>query len=317
MRDKVQLLIEETGCDRGEAELALSMCGYEVEEAVRAIPRLLKNIVVLKGKFALTEADQYGLFLVILNTKSGVLVRSRAVLSYNPAVYTVSLEKDWFEFEKQLYACRLWEGSLPPESLELEQALALRFRGASPEDWERLGQEAAGHLGEQLSAALAPLFRGRAPALKLQRDILDLGQFQSLRGDSGPAARPAGRSSRPLPRADELLVLRLSVEEDPKGIAAANLRAGDMVSARIVDARDIAQYLAKLFGGHSEGGPTPILVPVEAIEAVPTDRLLVRVRFSLGVCGDAEVATDAHIKAVRVALRHQDRLSWWRRIFKV
>ena len=33
MKDKIELLMEETGCDRGEAELALEMSGYEVEEA--------------------------------------------------------------------------------------------------------------------------------------------------------------------------------------------------------------------------------------------------------------------------------------------
>ena len=114
--DNIALLMAETGCDQAEAELALEMCGYEVELAVKAIPRLLKNIVVLKGKFIAPELNQFGLLLVILNIKTRKLVRSRAVLSYNPAVYAVSLDRDWFEFEKHLYGCRLWEGSLQTES---------------------------------------------------------------------------------------------------------------------------------------------------------------------------------------------------------
>jgi len=67
IQDKIALLMEETGCERGEAELALEMCGYQVEEAVKAIGRLLRNIVVLKAKFLHSEQSQYGLFLVVLN----------------------------------------------------------------------------------------------------------------------------------------------------------------------------------------------------------------------------------------------------------
>ena len=50
MRDKVALLMDETGCDRAEAELALELCGYDLENAVAAVPRLFQNILVLKGR---------------------------------------------------------------------------------------------------------------------------------------------------------------------------------------------------------------------------------------------------------------------------
>src|SRR5687768_6010354 len=119
MQDKIALLMEETGCDRGEAELALEMCGFELEEAVRALPRLLKNIAVVKARFVHPERDRFGLLLAVLNTKSCAVLRARAVVSFNPAVYAASLEKDWFEFEKYLYGCRLWEGSLQAESFEI------------------------------------------------------------------------------------------------------------------------------------------------------------------------------------------------------
>src|SRR5439155_6607012 len=98
--------MEETGCDQGEAELALEMCGYRVEEAVKTIARLLRNIVVIKGKFMHPDSSQFGLFLIILNIKALDLLRCRAVLSFNPEVYSVGLEKGWFEFEKFLYGCR-------------------------------------------------------------------------------------------------------------------------------------------------------------------------------------------------------------------
>ena len=299
--DNIALLMAETGCDQAEAELALEMCGYEVELAVKAIPRLLKNIVVLKGKFIAPELNQFGLLLVILNIKTRKLVRSRAVLSYNPAVYAVSLDRDWFEFEKHLYGCRLWEGSLQTESLEVEQSLAHHFRAGA----------AAGAKDDILSA-LKKLLRGQAVELKLKEDVLDLGQFQSLRSDPAPAGK-ARRASQAW-KEQGLLILKVSLEEDPAGIPAGELRAGDMVGAVIKDPRDIAQYLSKLFGGHSEAGPAPILAPVEAIEGDAAG-LLARVRFSVGVCGDAVLPTDGRFKVVR-GTGAQENVSWWRRFFK-
>lgn len=302
----------ETGCEQGEAELALEMCGFDVEQAIKAVPRLLKNIVALKGKLMQPQENRFGVLLVVLNIKTRALLRSRAVLSYNPAVYAVPLEKDWFEFEKHLYACRLWEGSLQAESLEIEQAVASHFRaGGAPKAFEP-GEAASDAAEADLAGMLRNLLRAPSLEFHLKSDLLDLGQFQSLRSD--PGAAPSGRpAARPQARAQELLILKAALEEDPEGVPAAELRAGDLVPVFITDARDIAQYLARVFGGHSEKGPVAISAPVEAIEAQPPG-LLVRVRFSVGVCGDAPLGEGARVKAFRQSER--DGVSWWRRFFR-
>ena len=314
MKDKIELLMEETGCDRGEAELALEMCGYEVEEAVRQIPRLLRDICALKGKFVLPEANQHGLVLVVLNLKSRKVLRARAVMSYDPAVCAIGLEEEWFAFEKHLYGCRLWDGSLPSESLEIEQRLIAHFRAAPPEIFGRLREMASADAAEMLAAPLRGYFHDPGLGLRLKKDILDLGQFQSLRKAPAPAARrdkPAPRTPPP----EDLLVLKIALEEDPEGIAASELHAGDLVSARIVDGRDIAQYLARLFGGLTAQGPVPIEAPVEAIESVEGG-VLVRARFAVGVAGDGVVPGDRRLRASRGGGHGRGDGSWWRRFFK-
>ena len=316
--DKIALLMEETGCDQGEAELALEMCGYVVEEAVKAIPRMHKNIVVFKGRLVQPEQNLFGLLLVVLNVKSRAVLRTRAVLSYNPAVCSASLDKDWFEFEKYLYGCRLWEGSLPTESLEIEQAVAGHLRanpGAGAFDAQPGGGE---KVQAELSGVLRRALRSAQLELKLKKDVLDLGQYHAVRAaPSGDRRR--GGASAPQLKPDELLILRITLDSDEAGMPAAELRAGDIVAARISDSRDIAKYLAKLFGGHSEKGPVPIPAPVEAIESAPMpsggQTLLVRVRFSAGVCGDAEVPAQSRLRAVRKAPGIPEKSSWWQRFF--
>ncbi|MDD5303635.1 MAG: hypothetical protein PHS14_11070 [Elusimicrobia bacterium] len=314
MKDKIELLMEETGCDRGEAELALEMCGYEVEEAVRQIPRLLNDICALKGKFVRPDENQHGLFLVVLNLKSRKVLRARAVMSYDPAVCAVELDEDWFAFEKHLYGCRLWDGSLPAESLEVEQRLAAHFRAAEPAVFDLLRTAGEEEATAELAAPLRAHFRDQGLSLRLKKDILDLGQFQSLRKVPAPAAR-RGKPSLGVPPEEDLLVLKITLEEDPEGVPAAELHAGDMVFARIVDGRDIAQYLARLFGGLTASGPVPIEVPVEAIESSPAGTLA-RVRFAVGVAGDAVVPGDKLYKAARGAAHGRGDGSWWRRFFK-
>ena len=314
MKEKIELLMEETGCDRGEAELALEMCGYEVEEAVRQIPRLLNDICALKGKFVRPTHNQHGLFLVVLNLKSRKVLRARAVMSYDPAVCSVELDEDWFAFEKHLYGCRLMDGSLPAESLEVEQRLAAHFRAAEPAVFDRLRSASAEEATAELAAPLRAHFRDQSLSLRAKKDILDLGQFQSLRKVPAPAAR-RGKPDSGVPPEEDLLVLKITLEEDPEGLPAAELRAGDLVFARIVDGRDIAQYLARLFGGLTSSGPVPIEVPVEAIESSPAGTLA-SVRFAVGVAGDAVVTGDKLLKAARGAAHGRGDGSWWRRFFK-
>lgn len=321
LQDKVALLMEETGCDRGEAELALEMCGFELEKAVRAIPRLLKNIVVLRGKFQLAEHNQFGLILVILNSKTRTLLRARAVLSYNPAVYSISFGSDWFEFEKHLFACRLRDGSLQAESQEIEVRLGHHFRSNPASDlFSPVETEGAEDASREIGAVLKSILRDAAVSLSVKKEILDLGQFQSLRGgesEPAPSQKTAGASWT----ADEPLILKVSLEEDAAGIPAGDIRSGDTVYASINDGRDIAVYLWKLFGGYSPAGLLPLSVPVEAVESVADaapggapSGWLVRVRFAAGVCGDASLKGDKNLKVSRVPEEGRE-LPWWRRLF--
>jgi hypothetical protein len=347
---KVQLLMEETGCDEGEAELALEMCGYEVEAAVKALPRLLKNIAVLKAKFTHSGAggpdvgqgrpeagtNQFGLILVIANIKTHALLRCRAVLSFNPAVYGISLDKDWFEFERALYGCRLWDGSLPHESLEVEHAVAGHFRPGLDPKLFGPGEEGIRLAASELGQVLGRLLRVEGVEVKLKSEVLDLGQFQSLEtrtaqaplprrpapgapGTGEGAPVPGQAPGRGVSRSAETLVLKVALEEDPAGTPDADLRPGDLVHAFITDTRDIAQYIAKLLGCHPDKGPLAIMAPVESVEACEGGRK-VRVRFAVGVCGEAVLAASAKYKVQskdsREALKFQESVSWWRKLFK-
>lgn len=304
MIDKVQLLVEETGCDPKEAELALQLCGYELEKAVKMLPGLIKDIVVFKGKFSLERQGVYGVLLVIVNLKTHSLVRAKAVISYNPSVYLIPLEGEWFEYEKHLYRCRLWEGSLQGQSQELEQLIVQTVTQSSPAELTREDSEQA----FPFFYALLSKSLGSPENLKLllKKEKLDLGQLQLMKRDlkePAPVPVPSG----------EKLILRVALDADPQGIRASQLRAGDTVAAEIIDPRDIAQYLAKLLGGRTQEGLIPLLAPVESVKTADQGKeAVVQVRFSSGVCGQVRLPADIKIKVIaRGGL--QEPGGWWKK----
>jgi len=149
----------ETGCDRGEAELALEMCGYEVEKAVRQIPRLLRDICALKGKFVLPAANQQR--AGARGSEPEVAPRSCAwragdLLRPGGVVLDQASTRNGSRSRSTYTACRLWDGSLPAESLDIEQGLVAHFRAAPPED---LRPPARGRRRRRGRGKLAPALR--------------------------------------------------------------------------------------------------------------------------------------------------------------
>lgn len=311
MRDKAALLMDETGCDRGEAELALQLCGYDLQAAVQAVPRLFQNIGILKGRFCARSESLYGLWLAILNLREKRLLRARAVISYNPAVYATELDQHWFDFEARLYACRLWAGSLQPLSQEVEAVLAELFDSKEARGFygEEPVEESEFHELERLLARRL----GGAVDLQVRQDVLDMGQFQEVRprgeADGGGPSKPERRSRSAGQNAGPL-ILQIAVEADPEGIPAGELSSGDHIPVSISDTRDIGRYLAKLLGAKGPDGAAPLLAPVEAIEQGENE-VLVRVRFSAGVCGDVSLPPDLKVRVSR----KPGGQPWWKKIF--
>jgi hypothetical protein len=318
MKDKIALLMEETDCERGEAELALELCGYDVENAMQVVLRLSQSIAVFKGRLRAPQECIYGLWLVILDLKTRALLRARAVVSYNPAVYASDLDAHWFDFEGRLYACRLWAGALQGLSQEVEQSLSAAF--ASPE-FRGFYQEGAPLQAKDLEPLKAVLREqlGGSVDLQVRQDLLDMGEFREVRPQgAGSGARKArrpraarGRSQGPGAGPGGILIIQVALDPDPEGTPCSGLSAGDMVYATINDQRDIAQYLSKLFGARSEEGVRPLLVPVEAIEKQDSGVVTIRVRFSAGVCGDVTMPGDLRLKAVQ----KPGKAPWWKKIF--
>jgi len=309
MEDKIRLLMEETGCDRGEAELALTSTGFSLELAIRTIPTLLRNIVVLKARFQAVRQHFYGLFLVIADIKRNRLLRVRTVASYNPCLYEVTLERDWYDFEREVFSYRLMEGTHPSSTKDLETLLNDLWITDSGNFYFLLQSGEMGLLHQELVALLQKKLHWNDVRLELHREELNLAQFQLLRKDGGEA----GASEPPRLGFDEArskLPLRVEVqlEEDPSGVLAEEMVIGDTAFSIISDERDIARYLARLLGGRSGEVFLALPTPVESLKR-QADTLEFVVRLTTGIVGTVKVPLSSRLKVQR-----QANDSWWKRL---
>jgi hypothetical protein len=308
LQDKIRLLMEETGCDQGQAELAMASAGYDVEKAIRTIESLLRNIMAVRAKFIFPDRNIYGLLIFIADTKRESFYRLRAVVSYNPALYETPLDVDWFDFERRLYAFRLWEGTLQQMTQELEPVLLERLeKEEGGRVYAVLRDGSDEELRERLHHVLAGYYPGTRLELAVLREELNLEQFRRLKpqNDTSEAAPRPGTLASP---AHGNLQLEVHLQQDADGIPARDVQAGDSVYVLLTDARDIAQYLSKLLGGRQGEAVRPLVAPVEEVVR-EKGMVSFRIRLSTGILGTAQAQEGSLLRVHKLPSP-----SWWRRL---
>jgi len=296
MHEKVRLLMEETSCEQGEAELALELSDQDLEKAILTIESLLRHIFALKVKFYLPEKNYYGLMLVVVNTKTETIPRLRTVVSYNPAIYENSTEMDWYVLEKLIYSYRLDAGSLYDFTQDLEQKMQIAL---SSKIKLIIGAEPA-----VISEHVNECFMPEKAVSTVMVEELSLAQYRRL-----PDGREVSISKTDVPDTEPgRVILDVGLIEDKNGKQASRLSEGEAVMTTITDTRDIAHYLAHLIGSRKDEYNTPLPAMIKKITAKKNE-YEVQVYYSPGIIGVAKVSND-----FRVKLSDEKNLPWWKKI---
>ncbi|MFH1784193.1 MAG: hypothetical protein ABH868_04790 [bacterium] len=289
MKDKVQLLREETGCDEEQAKVILESTHNDVSKAIKVVSTLLKHIVAIKGRFKCEKNNVYGLFFLIADIRQRVLIRLGALVTYNPGVYEKDLATNWHDYEKQLYALKLGEGSIQDLTQNLQHCLQTKLtREESKPFYQYLRNLNTRETEQTLLSEIVMVTGDQNVVLNTALEQLTLAQFKELRKD--PEDKIGDTPSDQRKSHDSTIILKTELVMDPyKGTPAVNVKKGDLVSAKIVDMRDIGRYLAKLLGGEQDDEAFPLVVPVDNVELKDRD-VVIKTRFSPGIVGKAVMA---------------------------
>lgn len=309
MREKIHIIMEETGCDPQEAQTALEQTQYDVARAVRAMGSSLRHIVVLKGKCRLEESSLYGLFLIIANVKNKFLLRLRCVFSYNPVIFEMELPGAWFDFERRLSAVRLAEGSSQTLSQEVEHLLTGKLKLENAEGFfEALKTGDNAEVEKTIREFLSGYFHEAHFGISLLREDLNWDQYRQMKGGWEASSLTQTDSFLSPEVLGPSLTLEVCAEEDPQGLRAKELSAGDVIPCQITDHRDVAQYVARLLGGKSGESLIPLPSPVESV-AREEETVKVILRFAPGIVGQMILPAQERVKVVR-----KKESAWWEKL---
>jgi hypothetical protein len=298
MKDKIQLVMEETGCDQEQAKLILESTHNDISKAIRIINSLLKNIVAIKGKFKCENINIYGLFFLISDIRQKTLLRAGALVTYNPAVYESDLGLHWYDFEKQLYALRLGEGSIQNLTQNLQHNLEISLTGEEDKDFfHYLRNLDTREIETVLLSEIKNVTGDENVVFNTAMEQLNLAQFKELKKEAeDDLSEPYYEKEK---EKDSTITLKVElVLDSSRGTPSKTLHKGDVVLAKIVDLRDIAQYLSKLLGGKQQDEIIPLPVPVDNVE-IKDDRVIIKTRFSPGIMGKDIMAPEDKVQLVK------------------
>ena len=294
-KDNITLIIEETGCEQGEAELALILSDNDLEKAITKIGILLKFITAFKIKLIFPQESIYGLIHIAVNMKNAEILRFSMVASHNPAVYENSASMDWFSFEKAIFSCRLDTGAMEDYTQNIGEKLK-----------EHISKELKLRpliSNEEISKIINSYFNPVTVNTEIVSEELTLSQFKKL-PDYDKIQHETSFSGY------DLGFVRLEVEilEDINGKPAGKLSEGDIVLSMITDERDIAHYLAHLTGGRKDGNMIPLPAMVKKIIA-KADEFEIHLHYAPSITGIAAIKSGKLLKVLET--KNQP---WWRKI---
>lgn len=236
----IELLMEETGCERADAEFALSLSNNNIEKAIIKLGIIQKHITVFKIKLMFPMDNFYGLLHIAINTKTSEILRFSIVFSHNPQTYEISAETDWFSFEKAIFAARLEKGTMEKYTKKLEGPLKTYI--------SRIINESTKMPNEEIIRAFFNPLNIKIEIIKEQVNVQNFKKLPNF--DTRPAKKQVNQ--------DTVLYLEVIIIEDPNGKSIDEIKVNDQILTLITDERDIANYLANLIGAQKDGKMIPI-----------------------------------------------------------
>jgi hypothetical protein len=291
-KDQFQLLIEETGCEQSEAEIALSLSDNNIEKAIYMIGLLLKFISIFKIKLIFPKENIYGLIHIAVNMKTHDILRFSMIFSHNPAIYEISANIDWFSFEKAIFSARLDAGAMENYTQKIEENLKL-YTQQSIKETSVISKE-------EISTIIKFFFHPTIIEMETVNEELNLTQFKKL--------PDYNKKQNEIPFAGyDLGFIKLDVKilEDSNGKPTEKITESDKVLSLITDKRDIAHYLAHLTGGRKNGVMVPLPAMVKKIYSENND-FEIHLHYAPSITGLAKIKGGSKLKV----LETKSQLCW-------
>lgn len=297
MRQAISDLVEAVGCSRREARLVLEATGGDLERA-RGLINFLNNksIWIIKAKFKGDYVQNFGLFILILNTAVRVVEDIKAVISRDSRLFLYDVNITWDVFEKVVHRVGLNRKDFIPEAThELFNRLKNGFKAREGYLWNILKEGSPGELNNRLGEEIRGSIGDLGCELRLSIDQIssfNLDWTQSV--EDLPLGRGAESALDNISSPVKLKTALILAAEG--GVPISTLRHDQLLLVKIVDNSELGIYLAQLMGARKDEHLIPVVTAVEDLQPVKEGMIRVRTKFGGKVIGEAVVANNVRVK---------------------
>ncbi len=315
MEEKIKQLMSETGADRHTVEMILDFTGGDIDGARKIFQAMPKDYLALKIRYMGHRTHNYGVILIVINIKTREIEEVELIVSKEIKASEVDTNLKFEKFRDAIREYikmgsvnlimidRLKEGI---KSVEFKEAI---FRNLTPDGVININD-----LKIILSELMFKVLTDSNVAIKIDQEKIDIFRYtrklkkdvsqqeeksgEIIEGEKEEEKEKVERKQEVEIRSISLIILKIEPVLSPvKGVSITELHPGDEIMVRIIDERDVGDYLATLLGGKVGGDRVPIPATVKEMEkSAETENVMLLVEFGPGIAGRCFVPPEIKVQ---------------------
>ncbi|MBU1078150.1 MAG: DUF4899 domain-containing protein [Spirochaetes bacterium] len=313
---KVKELMYATGIDEKLAMLLIQFTGGDVSGARKIIESMPKDFLVLKIRYMGHRTHNYGVILIVLNTKTKDIDDLYVIVDSKVEASQINAKASFEDFKGGIV--KFIQQKNPDLEMIGRMREAINTIEFKEKIFNKLSKENKFDL-EQLKVVFSELiFKVLTEsncAIKIEVEEVDLFRLHKsndnyvLKGEEqllGAEDEKNGKESTEVTAREEVHVRNISLvllKVEPvlspiRGIPGNEIQIGDQIMVKIIDEREIGDYLGNLLGGRKNKEVIPIPATINEIsKQEDTGNLMVLVQFGPGIAGKMFIPPEIKIAA--------------------
>ncbi len=313
MDSNVKELIYSSGADEKLSSLLIEFTGGDVEGAKKIIEAMPKDYIAVKVRYMAHKAHCYGVLLLVVDLKHQSIENISLVANNNKAASQIDNTLKYSKFKEKITDYIRKTGndmdtmSRLREAINVEDFSGMMFSKFKDNKFDK----------EQLKVVFSELFSrvlaDQNCAVKIETEEVDI--FSVHKSDNSYNVNKSQRlldnekeedqNESQKARKEEvqirnisLVILKIEPVVAPvMGVPALDLQPGDDILVKIIDEREIGDYLTKLLGGKENGELVPIHAAIKEIsKKEDIESLMIIVEFGPGIAGKMFISPEIKVE---------------------
>lgn len=307
MDPKVKELMYSAGIDTKLSTLLVEFTGGDIEGAKKIVEAMPKEYIAIKIRYMAHKTHYYGAILIVVDIKGGNLEDIFIIVDKKTVASQIDNTMKYEDFKEKIIKYIKVQNP--------DQEIMGRFREIMGKEdfkekiFDKLQENNEFDI-EQLKLIFSELFSRilteRNCALKIETEGVDIfrihesaHQYKIKRDDEKKEGGKEGSQKEEVHiRNISLVLLKAEPVVSPvMGVPANELQLNDEIMVKIIDEREIGDYLAKLLNGKENEELIPIPATIKEInKQEDTENLMIVVEFGPGIAGKMFISPEIKIE---------------------